>query len=173
MGSVFGQFLKLSVFGESHGEGIGCVLDSFPAGFTPDMDFITSCMARRAPGSALSTKRKEPDIPEILSGMFGGTTTGAPICALIRNTDTRSHDYGGGMVLPRPSHADYAAWVKYKGFSDYRGGGHFSGRLTAPVVFAGALCMDYLRRRHGVSIGAHLLKVGDITDKSLDRKSVV
>lgn len=144
--------MTYTIFGESHGPAIGVVLEGVPSGVEMDLDFIRAELQRRAPGkSALTTARKEADEPEILSGVFEGKTTGTPLCAVIRNTDTRSGDYAKLRNLPRPSHADYAGAVRYGGFNDYRGGGHFSGRLTAPLVFAGALAKLILREK-GVSI---------------------
>ena len=144
--------MTYTIFGESHGPAIGVVLEGVPSGVEMDLDFIRAELQRRAPGkSALTTARKEADEPEILSGVFEGKTTGTPLCAVIRNTDTRSRDYAKLKNLPRPSHADYAGAVRYGGFNDYRGGGHFSGRLTAPLVFAGALAKLILREK-GVSI---------------------
>ena len=132
MSSAFGQYLKLSIFGQSHGEALGVTLDGFPAGMTIDMEQLLAEMARRAPGQSLmTTARKEPDAPEFLSGVLNGRTTGQPICAIIRNTNQRSRDYGDGVDLVRPGHADYTGHVRYFGFEDWRGGGSFSGRLTA------------------------------------------
>lgn len=168
MGSVFGHNLKISVFGESHGPGIGVVLDGFPAGLPLDLDFISSEMARRAPKkAAYSTKRSEADTPEILSGVMDGVTCGTPIAALIRNTNQRSADYDRTAALPRPSHADWTGFLRYQGHNDPHGGGHFSGRLTAPLVFAGALCKLALRTR-GVTVGAHISSIGDIADSPFD-----
>lgn len=148
--------MTYTIFGESHGPAIGVVLEGVPSGVEMDLDFIRAELQRRAPGkSALTTARKEADEPEILSGVFEGKTTGTPLCAVIRNTDTRSRDYSKLKNLPRPSHADYAGAVRYGGFNDYRGGGHFSGRLTAPLVFAGALAKLILREK-GVSITSTL-----------------
>ena len=132
MSSAFGQYLKLSIFGQSHGEALGVTLDGFPAGMTIDMEQLLAEMARRAPGQSLmTTARKEPDAPELLSGVLNGRTTGQPICAIIRNMNQRSKDYGDGVDLVRPGHADYTGHVRYFGFEDWRGGGSFSGRLTA------------------------------------------
>ena len=140
--------MTYTIFGESHGPAIGVVLEGVPSGVEMDLDFIRAELQRRAPGkSALTTARKEADEPEILSGGFDGKTTGTPLCAIIRNTDTRSKDYAKLKHLPRPSHADYAGAVRYGGFNDYRGGGHFSGRLTAPLVFAGALAKLILQEK--------------------------
>ncbi|MCL2773180.1 MAG: chorismate synthase [Oscillospiraceae bacterium] len=172
MGSVWGNRLKISVFGESHGEGIGVVIDGFAAGFEVDFDYINKFLKRRAPGGRLATDRSESDIPEVLSGIKENFTTGAPICAFIRNTNTRSSDYQDNLINPRPSHADFNAYIKYNGYSDQRGGGHFSGRLTAPLVFAGALCSDYLEKKYGVKIGAHIKRVGEITDDDLDLANI-
>jgi chorismate synthase len=155
---------RISLFGESHGPGVGIVLNGLPPGFAPDWAEIRREMRRRAPGGGdLTTARREADEMEILSGVFQERTTGAPLCALIRNRDTRSADYEELRSKPRPGHSDYPAFVRYGGFQDYRGGGHFSGRLTAPLVFAGALIRQILRER-GVTIGAHILRVRDVTD---------
>ena len=167
MSSFFGQHLKLSLFGQSHGAGIGITIDGFPAGMTIDTDALAAMMARRAPGqSAMTTARKEADLPEFLSGVLDGRTTGQPIAALIRNTDQHSRDYGDGVDLARPGHADYTGHVRYYGFEDWRGGGHFSGRLTAPIVLAGALCAQWLARE-GVRIECHIQQLGSIVDDSL------
>jgi chorismate synthase len=140
MSSEFGNKIKLSIFGESHGEAIGCVIDSIPAGVKLDMEKIYFDMARRAPGKdKTATPRLEKDIPHILSGVLNGVTTGAPLAMIIENTNTKSGDYSNLLSVPRPSHSDYPAYVKYQGNNDIRGGGHFSGRLTAPLVFAGAI----------------------------------
>lgn len=172
MGSVWGNSLKLSIFGESHGNGIGCVLDGFPAGISYDEAFILSEMDRRAPGkNRQSTTRREKDLPKVLSGLFEGKTTGAPICCVIENTDTRSGDYRNLIEHPRPGHADYTGRVRYHGCNDYRGGGHFSGRLTAPMVFAGAMCKLFLRSK-GIEIGAHIASIGQIMDTPFDDVAV-
>ena len=156
----------MSIFGESHGTGIGITIDGLPSGVEINLEEIMKEMARRAPGkSNLSTARKEADAPEILSGFFEGKTTGTPLCAVIRNSDMRSKDYGKLKDLMRPGHADYPGYVRYNGFNDYRGGGSFSGRITAPLVFAGAICKQVLAGK-GISIGAHIKSIGDIKDKS-------
>ena len=158
--------MKYTIFCESHGPEIGVVLTGVPAGITLDWDFILSEMARRAPGqNALSTARKEADTPEVVSGVFEGKTTGAPLCAIIRNTDTRSKDYSELRRKPRPSHADYTAFVASGGFRDYRGGGHFSGRLTAPLVFAGAVAKQVLKLR-GITVSARISLLGGVKDPS-------
>lgn len=168
MSSVWGTNIKLSVFGESHGEAIGVVIDSLPAGVRLNMEQIDIQMARRAPGQdKTTTARVEKDAPRILSGVCNGFTTGAPLCAVIENTNTRSRDYGELSAVPRPSHSDYPAHVKYHGFHDIRGGGHFSGRLTAPVVFAGAVCRQILAQRD-VTIGGHVARIGEIEDEAFD-----
>ena len=152
--------MKHIIFGESHGPAIGVVLEHVPSGIAVDMDFIRAEMARRAPGkSPMSTARREADEPRILSGVFEGKTTGTPLCAVIENTDTRSRDYAKLKDLPRPGHADYAGRVRYEGCNDYRGGGHFSGRLTAPLVFAGAMAKLILREK-GVTVSAVISNVG-------------
>ena len=156
--------MRYMIFGESHGPAIGVALEGVPAGLTLDLDFIRAELARRAPGqSAMTTARKEKDEPEILSGVFEGKTTGTPLCAVIFNTDTRSKDYAKLKDLPRPGHADYAGFVRYHGCNDYRGGGHFSGRLTAPLVFAGAVAKLALRQR-GVAVAARISNVAGIAD---------
>ena len=166
MSSTFGQHLKLSIFGQSHGEAIGVVMDGFPAGMVIDRDRLLGEMARRAPGqSLLTTARKEADAPEFLSGVLNGKTTGQPICILIRNTNQRSRDYGDGVDLVRPGHADYTGHVRYFGQEDWRGGGSFSGRLTAPIVAAGALCSQWLEQQ-GVKIACHIQQLGGVRDAS-------
>lgn len=168
MSSRFGTALKVQVFGQSHAPAIGVCIDGFPVGFSPDFDALDAFLARRAPGQgAYATARKEADKPEFLSGLVDGHTCGAPITAVIRNTDTRSKDYGNIAEMPRPSHADYPAWVKYGDQADYRGGGHFSGRLTAPLCIAGGLCLQYLAQK-GISIGAHILQIGSVRDAAFD-----
>ncbi len=156
--------MNYTIFGESHGPAIGVTLTGVPAGIVLDLDEIDREMARRAPGqNAWSTARRESDRPEILSGFFDGKTTGSPLCAVISNTDTRSGDYSRTRDLARPGHADYPAFVRYSGCNDYRGGGHFSGRLTAPLVFAGAVAKQILAPR-GVHIGAHISGIYGISD---------
>jgi chorismate synthase len=172
MSSVWGEKIKLSIFGESHGDGIGVVLDGLPAGEKIEMDEIMFQMSRRAPGKdKTSTQRKELDIPEILSGYYNGYTTGTPMCAIIKNNDMHSGDYANLNQIPRPGHADYTGYVKYAGFNDYRGGGHFSGRLTAPMVFAGAVCRQILSRK-GIETAAHIYSVSNISDDAFDAVNV-
>lgn len=167
MASVYGTKLKLSIFGESHGEAIGVVIDGFPAGLKVDFDYISAFMKRRAPGGEFSTKRSEADVPRIVSGVSDGYTNGYPICAVIENTNQHSSSYQDKMTVPRPSHADFAAAIKYGEHTELHGGGHFSGRLTAPLVFAGALCSLYLKRE-GIEIGAHISRMLDICDTPFD-----
>lgn len=168
MSSQFGHQLKINIFGQSHSAGIGVVIDGLPAGEAIDLDEVYAFMARRAPGnSPASTARKEADIPQIQSGLWEGRTCGAPLCALIANTDARSGDYAAIADKPRPAHADFTAHIKYGGANDVRGGGHFSGRLTAPLCFAGAVCAQILARR-GVTVGAHAATIGTTFDESFD-----
>ena len=164
MSSEFGKLLKVSVFGQSHGTAIGVVMDGLPAGEAIDLEELQHFLDRRKPGkSPLSTARSEADVPEILSGLENGMTCGAPLCAVIRNSDQHSGDYAELADKPRPGHADYTAWVKWGGHADMRGGGHFSGRLTAPLCIAGGIAKQILARR-GVYVGAHLRGVGGIAD---------
>ncbi len=160
--------MKYTIFGESHGPAIGVVLEDVPAGLVLDMEFIRSELGRRRPGKdALSTQRQEADEPEILSGVFEGKTTGTPLCAVIRNSDQHSGDYERLRTLPRPGHADFAGFVRYDGCNDYRGGGHFSGRLTAPLVFAGAVAKQILKET-GIFVGAHISSIYGVNDTALD-----
>ncbi len=164
MSSEFGKNLHVSIFGESHGPAIGVVVNGFPAGETVDFDALSHFMSRRAPGnSPLTTARKEADLPEFLSGIRENVLTGAPFAAVIRNTNQRSGDYSVIADTPRPSHADYTAWVKWHGAADMRGGGHFSGRLTAPLCAAGGIAKQILERK-SIFIGAHLAAVGTAED---------
>ena len=137
MSSIWGNALRVSLFGQSHGAAVGAVLDGFPAGVRFDMDAVEEQMRRRRPGGQLATPRSEPDIPRILSGVMDGVSTGAPIAVIIENTDTRPADYRAFLETPRPSHADYTAGVRYGGFQDFRGGGHFSARLRPVGVCRG------------------------------------
>jgi chorismate synthase len=165
---MWGKSITISLFGESHGEAVGINITGLPSGIKLDLDFINEEMKRRAPGkSNLSTSRKEMDTPEILSGYFEGYTTGTPLCAIIRNRDTHSKDYDDLKNLMRPGHADYTGVMRYNGFNDYRGGGHFSGRLTAPLVFAGAICKQILAESD-IVIGAHIKSIKDVEDATFD-----
>lgn len=164
MSSEFGNLLKISVFGQSHGKAIGVVVDGLPAGEAIDLEELNAFLARRKPGkSPLSTARKESDAPVFLSGLENGITCGAPLCAVIENSDQHSSDYTELRDKPRPGHADYTAFVKWGGQADMRGGGHFSGRLTAPLCIAGGIAKQILARR-GVYVGAHLWSVGTERD---------
>lgn len=164
--NTWGEKFKVSIFGESHGKGIGVVIDGIPSGTELDIDEIEREMARRAPGKNLmSTQRKEADKVEILSGFFNGKTTGTPLAGVIYNSDMRSRDYTPELI--RPGHADFTGFSKYGESHDFRGGGHFSGRITAPLVFAGAIAKQVLKN-HGVTVGAHILKIGDAKDSSFD-----
>ncbi len=161
MASTFGNKIKISLFGQSHGEKLGAVLDGLPAGEIIDMEVLKAFLRRRAPGGELVSARKETDEPHIVSGLFEGKTCGAPLCVLFDNEDARSSDYEELRFIPRPSHADYPAFVKYSTCNDIRGGGHFSARLTAPLCAAGSIVMQLLAKK-GIFIGAHLLQVGSV-----------
>ena len=163
----YGKNLNITLYGQSHAEAVGIVLEGIPAGEPIDMEEVKAFMARRAPGGKLATSRKEPDLPEILSGIVDGVSCGAPISAVIRNTNTRSGDYSNLKVKPRPGHADYTARVKFGDAFDLRGGGQFSARLTAPLCFGGAVALQMLKRR-GIEIGAHLLAVNGVKDTPFD-----
>ena len=188
MPSTYGTNIKISIFGQSHSPAIGVTIDGLPAGTLINLNELQSFLQRRMPGtSAHSTKRKEADIPEFLSGLAdanAGTantctvdagiintsivvTCGAPLTAIIRNTDTRSQDYEQIKDIPRPGHADYTAYIKYSGKNDVRGGGSFSGRLTAPLCIAGGICLQLLRQKE-ITIGAHILQIKNIQDKAFD-----
>lgn len=168
MSSTYGEHLKLSIYGQSHGAGIGMVLDGIPAGLPVDLEVLQEFLNRRAPGqNDYSTPRREEDRPEFLAGLLDGYTCGAPISALIRNHNTRSGDYANLKDCPRPGHADYTAQVKYRGFQDSAGGGHFSGRLTAPLCIAGGLCKQWLEL-WGIRVGAHIASIAHVTDKPFD-----
>lgn len=164
MSGIYGLNIKMSIYGESHGKAVGVVLDGLPPGLALDEEAIAREMARRAPGqSLLTTARKEKDAVEIQSGFFNGYTTGTPLCARIANSDQHSKDYSILKDKMRPGHGDYAGYVRYQGYNDYRGGGHFSARLTAPLVFAGAVAKQALAQ-YGITIGAHILRIHDITE---------
>ena len=168
MGSIYGENIHISIFGQSHSAAIGVSIDGLPAGKRIDMQQLAAFMARRAPGrNAYSTKRKEEDLPEVLGGMVEGKTCGAPFAAIIRNRDTRSQDYSNLRDVPRPAHADYTAQMKFGGAQDVAGGGHFSGRLTAPLCIAGGICMQLLEQE-GIHIGAHIQSIAGISDDALD-----
>ncbi|MCH5188530.1 MAG: chorismate synthase [Oscillospiraceae bacterium] len=165
MSSYWGKNLKLTIFGESHSRGIGGVIDDLPAGISVDEAAIKEMLARRATGiSKIATARKEPDIPEILSGVFNGKTTGTPLAFVIYNSDQHSSDYDNIASTARPAHADYTGFVRYGGYNDYRGGGHFSGRLTAPITFAGALANSWLESK-GIYVAARIKSICGIEDE--------
>lgn len=168
MSSMYGENLRLSVFGQSHAPAIGMTLDGIPAGLPVDMAALQAFLARRAPGqNGFSTTRKEADTPEFLCGISDGFTCGAPVTAIIRNTNTRSGDYDNLRDCPRPGHADYTAQIKYGGYQDAAGGGHFSGRLTAPICIAGGLCIQWLAQK-GIRVGAHIASIAGISDTPFD-----
>lgn len=166
MSSTYGENLHLTIFGQSHSPAIGMTLEGIPAGEQIDFEALQRFLERRAPGrNAYSTARKEADAPEFLSGLRGDTTCGVPLTAIIRNGDTRSKDYAPFSAVPRPGHADYTANVKYFGHQDYAGGGHFSGRLTAPLCIAGGVCLQILQR-HGIEVISRIKAIGDVEDPS-------
>jgi len=165
MPSEFGNYLKTSIFGQSHGKAIGVNISGLPAGESVDLEELDAFLDRRKPGkSPLSTARKEADKPIFLSGLENGVTCGTPLCAIIENSDQHSSDYAELADKPRPGHADYTAYVKWNGQADMRGGGHFSGRLTAPLCIAGGIAKQILARRD-IHIGAHLAAVSDVQDE--------
>ena len=164
MKNTFGNNISITLFGESHGEAIGCVLDGIAPGVEVDEDFIASQMEKRKGINAISTPRREADKVRILSGVFEGKTTGTPIALMIENQTQHSKDYSDTKDLARPSHADYTAECKYHGYQDYRGGGHFSGRITAPIVAAGAICLKALSKK-GIEIGTHISSCAGIKDR--------
>ena len=172
MSSMWGNDVKISIFGESHGKGIGVVIDGLPPGENINFDDVGFQMKRRRPGNCkFTTAREEKDIPLIISGVLSGTTTGTPLCAIINNENANEADYSKQKLLFRPGHADYTGHIRYQGFADFRGGGHFSGRLTAPLVFAGAICRQILKRK-GIFIGSHISSVYNIRDTSFDSVNI-
>ena len=172
MGANFGKNYCISIFGESHGNALGINIDGIPAGTELNFDFISEEMKRRAPGkSELTTSRTEKDEFEILSGFVNGRTTGTPLAMIIRNTNQKSKDYGEIVKKPRPGHADWAGLSRYNGFNDIRGGGHFSGRITAPLVFAGAVAKQILKEK-GILIAAHVKSIKDIQDRDFEEKDI-
>lgn len=172
MSCSFGEKLKITVFGQSHSEAIGVVIDGIPAGKKLDLEKIKQFMARRSPADkSYATKRSEADEFVIVSGLLDGVTCGAPLCAMIKNTDAKSADYSRIRAVPRPSHADFTAFMKHNGFNDVRGGGNFSGRMTAPVCFAGAVAMQLLEEQN-IYIGAHIEYLSDTCDSKFDAVKV-
>ena len=171
MTSQFGKHLKVAISGESHGDSISVVAEGMPAGFAVDMEELHRFLARRAPGGSLATPRREADIPTFVSGLANGKTNGQPLHAIIQNTNTRSKDYAALTDVPRPSHADLPARMKYGESIDLRGGRHFSARLTAPLCVAGGIALQILEKM-GIAVGAHLAAVGDVWDTPFDPVSV-
>ena len=168
MSSTFGNVLHLSIFGQSHSPAIGCSLDGIPAGIAVDQEQLQAFLDRRAPGrDETATKRREADAAHIIAGVIDGHTTGAPIAAIIENTNTRSKDYSELRRKPRPGHADFPARVKYHNMHDVAGGGHFSGRLTAPLCIAGGIALQALEAR-GIQVMAHVAQIGGISDLPMD-----
>ncbi len=172
MGSTWGKKIKISLYGESHGSGIGITIDGLPSGIKLNLEDIKTEMKRRAVGNGdLVSSRKEGDVFEIISGYFDGYTTGTPLNMLIRNNDVRSKDYNKIKDIARPAHADYTGCIKYNKFNDYRGGGHFSGRLTAPIVFAGAIAKQILKS-YNIYIGTHIKSIKDIKERDFEKKDL-
>lgn len=167
MSSIYGRLLRISLFGQSHGPAIGVTIDGLPAGEAIDLDALAKFLSRRAPGRSLTTARQEPDRPELLSGLYRGHTCGAPLTAVIRNRDAQSGEGAPWADTPRPGHSDLTARLKYGGWADPRGGGHFSGRLTAPLCIAGGICLQLLARQR-VRIQAHLLQLGSCRDRAFN-----
>ena len=172
MSSTYGERFRLTIFGQSHSPAIGVTMEGIPAGFSIDMDKLQAFLDRRAPGkSPTATSRKEPDRPEFVSGLVNNVTCGVPITAIIRNTNTRSGDYDNLRDCPRPGHADYTAHIRYDGYQDVAGGGHFSGRLTAPLCIAGVICLQILEPM-GITIGAHIQSIEGVSDVKFDPVNV-
>ncbi|MBR2915591.1 MAG: chorismate synthase [Clostridia bacterium] len=171
MKNTFGNSISVTLFGESHGKEIGAVLDGIAPGIYVDEEFISSRLDLRRPWGKISTQRSETDNFRIVSGVFKGYTTGAPICIVIPNKDTDSSKYDSLSVTPRPGHADYTAYCKYHGFQDHRGGGHFSGRITAPLVAAGAILLQALKAK-GINIGTHIYSIGQVMDSEFDNTNL-
>ena len=169
MSSSFGHNIRTQIFGQSHSEKLGVVIDGLPAGYAIDMQAVQAFLDRRRGGqNRYSTARAERDVPTIVSGLADGVTCGAPLCALFDNSDVRSSDYDKLAAIPRPSHADFYAGAKYNGCNDIRGGGHFSGRMTLPLVFAGAVCAQILEEELEISIGAHIDQIYNLIDEPFD-----
>ena len=164
MSNSFGTAYRFTIFGQSHAPAIGVTIEGIPSGFTPDLEKLGAFLGRRAPGGRYATARKEADIPEFVSGIVDGKTCGAPVTALIRNTNTRASDYDYMRFIPRPGHADYSAMVKYGDARDYSGGGQFSGRLTAPLCIAGGIALQLLEQR-GITVETEILSIGGERDR--------
>ena len=167
MKNTFGNNISVTLFGESHGAAIGAVIDGLAPGIEVDVEYIKEKLSLRRPSGAISTDRREEDEFVIQSGVFNGKTTGTPVCIIIPNSDTRSKDYSKTRFIPRPSHADYAAFCKYGGFEDYRGGGHFSGRITAALVAVGAIVMSALEKK-GIRIATHISRCAGVQDRGFE-----
>jgi len=167
MASTFNKNLKITLFGESHGEAIGVTIDGIAPGIKLDLDFINAELDKRKAKGSISTKRHEKDEFKIISGFYNGYTTGTPLTFLIENQDKDSSKYSKFASTPRPSHADYTGTLKYLGYQDYRGGGHFSGRITAPIVIVGAICKQILSKKH-IKIASHIKKLYNILDKDVE-----
>lgn len=168
MSNIFGENIRISIFGQSHSPAIGVTIEGLPAGIQIDFDELYYFLERRAPGrNKFSTSRKEDDMPEFISGIVEGKTCGAALCAIIRNTNTRSQDYASLRDVPRPGHADYTAYVKFGGHNDIAGGGQFSGRLTAPLCIAGAIVMQILKKS-GIKVFSHIRSISDVEDVPYD-----
>ncbi len=168
MSSTYGERFRFTIFGQSHSPAIGVTVEGLPAGVAVDLDRLQAFLARRAPGgSPTATARKEPDVPKFLSGLVGNVTCGAPLTAVIENTNTISKDYANLRDCPRPGHADYPAQVKFGGAQDVAGGGHFSGRLTAPLCIAGGICLQLLEQM-GITVAAHIQSIEAVQDGSFD-----
>ncbi len=170
--NTLGKNLTVTIFGESHGPAVGAVIDGVPSGIRIDMNLMAEQMNRRRAAGKISTARQEKDLPEFISGVRNGITEGTPLTLLIRNENVRRSDYGSIMNTPRPSHADYSGHIRYGGFEDASGGGHFSGRLTAPLAAAGALCLQMLRDR-GILIGTHIRRLHDIEERHFDETDLI
>ena len=172
MSSSIGNKIKVQLFGQSHSRGLGVVIDGLPAGEEIDFERVNAFLLRRRGGSnSYTTKRGEPDVPNIISGIVDNKTCGAPLCATFENTNTRGSDYDELRSIPRPSHSDYTAFVKHSGFNDIEGGGHFSGRLTLPLCFAGAVCLQMLERRN-ITVDSHIHSIAGIVDKPFNGNPV-
>ncbi|MBQ8001515.1 MAG: chorismate synthase [Ruminococcus sp.] len=167
MAATFGNKIKVTLFGQSHAQAIGAIVDGVPAGMFIDEEKLARFMDRRRAKDELATKRHEADRVVFKSGVVNGITCGAPICLMIENADTRSADYSNVSVVPRPNHSDFAAYIKYSGHNDIRGGGQFSGRLTAAMCAAGFICLELLRAQ-GISVVSHVSRIGSVTDEKLN-----
>ena len=171
-GNTFGKNLTVTVFGESHGPAVGAVIDGLPSGIRIDMDLLLDQLNKRKPAGKISTARREKDLPEFLSGVKDGLTQGTPLTMLFRNENVRRNDYDSLTGKPRPSHADYSGFVRYGGFADASGGGHFSARLTVPMTAAGAICLQMLRDK-GIRIGTHIRKLHHLEERCFDQDDLL